>query len=60
MKSKLELNRVGDDSSKYGGGREGKEKGIHKKVIIMGYFFGSVFKTAFQCKRCRFDPLLWS
>ena len=45
MKSRLELNRVGDDSSKYGGGREGKETGIHKKVIIMGYFFGSVFKT---------------
>ena len=46
MKSKLGLNKIGDDSSKYGGEREGKEKGIHKKVIIMGDFFGgSVFKT---------------
>ena len=39
------LNRVSDGSSKYGGGREGKEKGIHKKVIIMGDFSGSLFKT---------------
>ena len=46
MKSKLGLNKIGDDSSKYGGGREEKEKGIHKKVIIMGDFFGdSVVKT---------------
>ena len=45
MESKLGLNRVSDGSRKYGGGREGKEKGIHKKVIIMGDFSGSMFKT---------------
>jgi len=53
MESKLGLNRVSDDSSKYGGGREGKEKGIHKKVIIMGDFFGSMFKTlSFNARGC--------
>lgn len=36
MQSKLDLNRVGDDSRKCGGGREDKEiEDIHKKVIII-------------------------